>query len=104
MKDPFPSIHPALKGIMLAFTSSIGMANVYVFSKVPLLQVNYFLFRFYWFAFALLWILSFLALTGMLQHIPHLNRASNVKLVIMTYGKMEEESVRRKSQSRKQIM
>jgi drug/metabolite transporter (DMT)-like permease len=83
MKDPFPSIRPTVKGIVLAFAATIGMANVYVFSKAALLQVNYFQFQFYWFAFALLWIIPFLAFTGLFRRIPSLNRTSRLVLVII---------------------
>ena len=83
MKDIFPRLHPTLKGIVLAFIATLGMANVYVFSKAALLEVNYYQFQFYWFGFALLWILPFLILTGMIKKIPSLSRASNITLVII---------------------
>lgn len=85
MRDPFPSIHPTVKGILLAFAATVGMANVYVFSKAALLQVNYFQFQFFWFAFALLWILPFLWVTGTFKHIPRLSRASNLTLVMIGF-------------------
>ena len=71
---------PAVKGTLLAFAATLGMANVYVFSKAALQEVNYFQFQFYWFAFALLWILPFVLITGMIKKIPRLSRASNVTL------------------------
>lgn len=83
MKDVFPNLHPTVKGISLAFLATLGMANVYVFSKAALLEVNYYQFQFYWFGFALLWILPFLILTGMIKKIPGLSRASNKTLVII---------------------
>ena len=83
MKDLFPNMNPTVKGIALAFLATLGMANVYVFSKAALLEVNYFQFQFYWFGFALLWILPFLVLTGMIKKIPQLSRASNLTLVII---------------------
>jgi drug/metabolite transporter (DMT)-like permease len=83
MKEIFPRIHPTIKGISLAFLAVLGMANVYVFSKAALLEVNYFQFQFYWFAFALIWILPFLTITGMIKRIPGLTRASNLTLVII---------------------
>jgi drug/metabolite transporter (DMT)-like permease len=83
MKEIFPRIHPTIKGISLAFLAVLGMANVYVFSKAALLEVNYFQFQFYWFAFALIWILPFLTITGMIKRIPSLTRASNLTLVII---------------------
>ena len=83
MKEIFPRLHPTIKGISLAFLAVLGMANVYVFSKAALLEVNYFQFQFYWFAFALIFILPFLAVTGMIKMIPQLSRASNLTLVII---------------------
>lgn len=83
MKDLFPGIHPTVKGIVLAFLATLGMANVYVFSKAALLEVNYFQFQFYWFSFALLWILPFLWFTGMIRKIPLLSRASRITLLII---------------------
>ncbi len=83
MKDLFPNIHPTVKGIILAFLATLGMANVYIFSKAALLEVNYFQFQFYWFGFALLWILPFLFVTGMIKMIPGLSRASNITLIII---------------------
>lgn len=83
MRDPFPNIQPTVKGITLAFLATLGMANVYVFSKAALLEVNYFQFQFYWFGFALVWLVPFLIITGMIKKIPNLSRASNITLVIM---------------------
>jgi uncharacterized membrane protein len=83
MKELFPNLNPTIKGITLAFIATLGMANVYVFSKAALLEVNYYQFQFYWFGFALVWIVPFLTLTGMIKKIPKLSRASNVTLVII---------------------
>ena len=83
MRDLVRNITPPVKGIALAFLATLGMANVYVFSKAALLEVNYFQFQFYWFAFALLWILPFLAITGMIKRIPALSRASRITLVVI---------------------
>ena len=83
MKDIFPNLNPTIKGMALAFIATLGMANVYVFAKAALLEVNYYQFQFYWFGFALLWILPFLVLTGMIKKIPGLSRASNITLVII---------------------
>lgn len=83
MKDFFPALSPTVKGILLAFLATLGMANVYVFSKAALLEVNYYQFQFYWFSFALLYILPFLFITGMIKKIPALSRSSNITLVII---------------------
>jgi len=83
VKEPFSGIHPTVKGILLAFMATLGMANVYVFSKAALLAVNYCQFQFYWFAFALLWILPYLTLTGTIRKISGLSRASRYTLLII---------------------
>ncbi|MCK4749300.1 MAG: DMT family transporter, partial [Bacteroidales bacterium] len=83
MKDLFPNISPTVKGITLAFLATLGMANVYVFSKAALLEVNYFQFQFYWFGFALVWIVPFLTLTGIIKKIPSLGRKSKLTLLII---------------------
>lgn len=83
MKDIFPRLNPTVKGIALAFLATLGMANVYVFSKAALLEVNYYQFQFYWFGFALLWIVPFLILSGMIRKIPALSGASRWTLVII---------------------
>ena len=83
MIDIFSRLHPTIKGIFLAFLATLGMANVYVFSKAALLEVNYYQFQFFWFGFAMLWILPFLILTGMIKKIPQLSRASRLTLVII---------------------
>jgi drug/metabolite transporter (DMT)-like permease len=83
LKDLFPNINPTVKGITLAFIATLGMANVYIFSKAALLEINYYQFQFYWFGFALIWILPFLTITGMIKKIPLLSRASNITLIII---------------------
>lgn len=83
MKNIFTGINPTVKGITLAFIATLGMANVYVFSKAALLELNYFQFQFYWFAFALIWILPFLFITGIIRKIPKLSRSSNLTLVLI---------------------
>ena len=83
MKEIFSNINPTVKGIILAFLATLGMANVYVFSKAALLEVNYYQFQFYWFGFAMIWILPFLTITGMIKKIPRLSRASNITLIII---------------------
>ena len=83
MKDFFSKINPSVKGISLAFLATLGMANVYVFSKAALLEVSYFQFQFYWFAFAMIWILPFLFITGIIRKIPKLSASSNMSLVLI---------------------
>ena len=83
MKDFFSNLNPTIKGIALAFLATLGMANVYVFSKAALLEVSYFQFQFYWFLFALVWIVPFLVITGILRKIPKLSPSSRITLVII---------------------
>jgi len=83
MKDFFPNIHPTVKGIVLAFLATLGMANVYVFSKAALLEVNYYQFQFYWFGFAMVWILPYLYATGIIKKISFLSKGSFITLAII---------------------
>ena len=83
MKELFPNINPTVKGITLAFLATLGMANVYVFSKAALLEVNFFQFQFYWFGFALVWILPYLYATGIFEKIPVLSKDSFITLAII---------------------
>ena len=85
MKEIFPNINPTVKGITLAFLATLGMANVYVFSKAALLEVNYYQFQFYWFGFALVWILPFLIITGMIKKIPRSKQGFKITLVIIGF-------------------
>jgi len=83
MKDYLSRINPTVKGITLAFIATLGMANVYVFSKAALLEVSYFQFQFYWFGFALIWIVPFLFITGIIRKLPNLSPSSRMTLVII---------------------
>ena len=83
MKEIFPKLNPTVKGIALAFIATLGMANVYVFSKAALLEVNYYQFQFYWFGFALIYILPFMIITGIIKKIPGLSRTSIKTLIII---------------------
>ncbi len=85
MKNFLQNLNPTVKGITLAFLATLGMANVYVFSKAALLEVNFFQFQFYWFGFALLWNLLFMIITGMIRKIPLLSKKSNRMLVIIGF-------------------
>ncbi len=79
------SLNPHIKGIILAFLATLGMANVYVFSKAAMLEVNFFQFQFYWFAFALLWILVYLLISGVIKNIRKLETRSLRNLVIIGF-------------------
>lgn len=77
------NLNPAVKGIGLAFLATLGMANVYVFSKAALLEINFFQFQFYWFGFALLWNGIYISSTGLIKKIPQLERSSRFNLLIL---------------------
>lgn len=70
------NLNPAVKGIILAFLATLGMANVYVFSKAALLEINFFQFQFYWFIFGFLWIMIFLVSSGIIKTVPKLTLTS----------------------------
>ncbi|MDA3821494.1 MAG: DMT family transporter, partial [Bacteroidales bacterium] len=65
--------------------ATLGMANVYVFSKAALLEVNFFQFQFYWFSFAIIWILTYLIITGIIKQIKHLKKVSFRNLGIIGF-------------------
>lgn len=77
------NLSPTVKGIGLAFLATLGMANVYVFSKAALLEVNFFQFQFFWFAFALVWNGIYISSTGLIRKIPELEKRSVFNLVIL---------------------
>jgi drug/metabolite transporter (DMT)-like permease len=79
------NLNPTVKGTGLAFLATIGMANVYVFSKAALLEINFFQFQFYWFAFALTWNGIYLYTTGLIKKIPQLERRSRINLIILGF-------------------
>ncbi|MEX0981610.1 MAG: DMT family transporter [Bacteroidales bacterium] len=83
MKNFLFNLSPAVKGIGLAFLATLGMANVYVFSKAALLEINFFQFQFYWFGFALLWSGIYIFSTGMIKKIPQLERGSRLNLLVI---------------------
>ena len=79
----FINARPVLKGYLFAFISTLGMSNVYVFSKAALQEVHLIQFGFYWFGFAMLWSLSYLIYSGKIRTAKNLNRKSIVLLVII---------------------
>lgn len=76
-------LNPVVKGIGLAFIATIGMANVYVFSKAAMMEVSFFQFQFYWFAFAIVWLMAYLLISGILKNIKKLPRKSFLYLSII---------------------
>jgi drug/metabolite transporter (DMT)-like permease len=77
------NLNPAIKGIGLAFLATLGMANVYVFSKAALLEMNFFQFQFYWFTFALIWTSTFMFSSGLIRKVPQLERRSRINLLVI---------------------
>ncbi|MCA1747059.1 MAG: DMT family transporter [Bacteroidales bacterium] len=77
------NLNPSVKGIGLAFLATLGMANVYVFSKAALLEINFFQFQFFWFGFALLWNGIYISSTGLIKKIPQLERKSRFNLLVI---------------------
>ncbi|HKK61909.1 MAG TPA: DMT family transporter [Bacteroidales bacterium] len=77
------NLNPTVKGVGLAFLATIGMANVYVFSKAALLEVNFFQFQFYWFTFALIYNSIYISSTGLFRKIPQLEFKSKLNLLII---------------------
>lgn len=85
MKSFLYNLNPTVKGIGLAFLATLGMANVYVFSKAALLEVSFFQFQFFWFGFALVWNMSYLFLSGFIKKVPLLSKRSKRNLVIIGF-------------------
>jgi len=81
----FSGFPPTIRGIILALLATVGMANVYVFSKAAMLEVSYWQFQFWWFVFAMLWISLFMGFTGMYKKIPQLDRQARISLVIIGF-------------------
>lgn len=76
-----------LKGYLFVFISVLAMANVYIFSKAALKEINIIIFGFYWFAFALFYNLIFLFYSKKYKEIKSLNK-SNL-LILLLIGVLE---------------
>ena len=72
-----------LKGYLFVLVSVLAMANVYIFSKVALKEINIILFGFYWFAFALFYNLIFLFYSKKYKQIKLLNKSNILILIII---------------------
>jgi drug/metabolite transporter (DMT)-like permease len=75
--------HPVIKGYLLAFIATLGMSNVYIFSKAALKEIHLIQFGFYWFGFAMLWTLIYLIFTGKIKSAENLNQKSKILLIII---------------------
>jgi drug/metabolite transporter (DMT)-like permease len=74
---------PTIKGYLFAFLATLGMANVYVFSKAALSELSIIQFGFFWFAMGLLYSLIYLLWSGKIKLIRELNRKSKRLLIII---------------------
>ncbi len=77
------SEYPVAKGYLFAFLATLGMANVYVFSKAALRELEVIQFGFYWFGFAMLFSVSYMLATGKIKLATQLDRKSNILLIII---------------------
>ncbi len=73
--------NPVVKGYLFAFLATLGMSNVYIFSKAALAELDVIQFGFYWFGMALLWSLLYMIPAGKLKNYKSLNRRSWILLV-----------------------
>jgi len=72
-----------LKGYLFVLVSVLAMANVYIFSKAALKEINIILFGFYWFAFALFYNVVFLFYSKKNKEIKLLNKSNVFILVVL---------------------
>ncbi len=79
----FLNNHSILKGYLLAFLATLGMSNVYIFSKAALSEIHIIQFGFYWFGFALIWILIYIISSKKIRLVRHLNKRSWFLLIII---------------------
>lgn len=75
--------NPVVKGYIFAFLATLGMSNVFIFSKAAMAELDVIQFGFYWFGMALLWSLIFMLGTGKLKSIKSLNKRSKILLIII---------------------
>ena len=79
------SDHPSTKGYIFAFLATLGMANVYIFSKAALSELHLYQFGFYWFGLAFVWSLLYLVYSRKLKLIKNLNSKSRYLLIIVGF-------------------
>ena len=77
------NLNPTVKGYLLAFLATLGMANVYIFSKAAMAELDVIQFGFYWFGMALLWSLLYMIPAGKLKSTRQLDQRSKILLVII---------------------
>lgn len=72
-----------VKGYGFAFLATLSMANVYVFSKAALNELNLFQFGFYWFGLAIIWNVLYAVPSGKWKIIKRLGRKEYRILLIL---------------------
>ncbi|MGM0666632.1 MAG: DMT family transporter [Bacteroidota bacterium] len=72
-----------VKGYGFAFLATLSMANVYVFSKAALNELNLFQFGFYWFGMAIIWNVLYAVPSGKWKIIKRLGRKEYRILLIL---------------------
>ncbi|MBN2668483.1 MAG: DMT family transporter [Bacteroidales bacterium] len=66
-------MRPEWKGYSAVLVSTLAMSNVYIFSKAALNEMSLAAFGFYWFGFALIWNLIYMAFAKKLKALTLLN-------------------------------
>lgn len=80
-------INSAGKGFLLALVSLFAISNVYIFSKAALQDVSVFKMGFWWFSFALIWILIYIIKEKTYLHIPSIPK--KIYLIFLFLGILE---------------
>ncbi len=70
---------------MLAFTATLGMSNVYVFSKAALQEMEVIPFWIYWFGLGLLWSLTYMFASGKITKLRGIDRKSKFLLILIGF-------------------
>lgn len=81
------TIPDKIKGYGFAFLATVSMANVYVFSKAALNELNLFQFGFYWFGLAIIWNILYALPTGNWKIIKRLGKSEYQ--ILFTLGIIE---------------
>lgn len=79
LKHVFLNLQPRHKGYLYAFVATIALANVYIFSKAAMREINFSQFAFYWFGMAIIWNLLYIWFRKKL----HVFRSLNKRLLLI---------------------
>ncbi|MFO7852888.1 MAG: DMT family transporter [Bacteroidota bacterium] len=77
------NIPDKIKGYGFAFLATVAIANVYVFSKAALNELNLYQFGFYWFGLAIIWNILYAVPTGKWKVIKRLGKKEYRLLFVM---------------------